>query len=245
MAGIGKLAAAITAAALAGSPVQAENPRDFSGLIESGNPLVSSVIKNTQQSTSHLMQDTGMIVLAQAEIGKKEYVVYVRQVDANGNLTDKTVEVRYTKNERWAIVLPKTTDKLLDGRPLTWNPVEDRVLNREILGKYDKDKQIILAMNSKEDIVWDAVRKLDSIMKKMDEKNVNKTDLYNAYYAIYIFVNGSTTEKNKRNTENMLLETDNYGKSILKMSLQEIEMMRLKARDEAQKQWQSVTRSLG
>lgn len=46
------------------------------------------------------MQDTGTIVLAQAEVGKKEYVVYVRQVDANGNLTDKTIEVRYVKSER-------------------------------------------------------------------------------------------------------------------------------------------------
>lgn len=39
MAGIGKLAATLaTATALAGSPVQAENSRDFSGLIESGYP---------------------------------------------------------------------------------------------------------------------------------------------------------------------------------------------------------------
>lgn len=82
-------------------------------------------------------------------------------------------------------------------------------------------------------------------MKKMDEKNVNKADLYNAYYAIYIFINGSTTEKAKKTTENMLSESDNYAKFILKIPSQEIELMKLKARDEAQKQWRSVTRSLG
>ena len=64
------------------------------------SPALAEVTGKTQERTG--------ILLAQAGAEKQEYVVYVRQVDANGNLTEKTVEVRYTKNERGVIVPPDT-----------------------------------------------------------------------------------------------------------------------------------------
>lgn len=64
------------------------------GVALAGAPNTASA-----QSTQVAEQTQGKveILLAQAGVEKQEFVVYVRQVDANGNLTEKTVEVRYTK----------------------------------------------------------------------------------------------------------------------------------------------------
>ena len=56
------------------------------------SPALAEVTGKTQERTG--------ILLAQANVDKQEYVAYVRQVDTNGNLTEKTVLVKYTKNER-------------------------------------------------------------------------------------------------------------------------------------------------
>lgn len=208
------------------------------GVALAGAPNTASA-----QSTQVAEQTQGKveILLAQAGVEKQEFVVYVRQVDANGNLTEKTVEVRYTKNERGVIVPPDTKwGKLLDGRDSTGDAVRDRATNRQIIGQYDKDKQIVLAMTDKNDIVGDAERKIKEITTKVNNKApITSTDIFNWYYASYIFGQGV------KDAEISKIEFFNKLAKSIWMNSSEMESLKQKAKDEAVKRWQSVTRSLG
>lgn len=78
------------------------------------------------------------------------YVVCIKQLDGTRK------EVRYTKGEGgWIIPPDSNATMLLDGSPLTGNPKLDKAKNISIIGKYDKDKQIVLAMTDPGNIVGD------------------------------------------------------------------------------------------
>ncbi len=205
------------------------------------SPALAEVTGKTQERTG--------ILLAQAGAEKQEYVVYVRQVDTNGNLTDKTVEVKYTKEDGTIIPPLVTNGKLLDWSPASGNINKDERANRKIIGQYDKDKQIVLAAIDKGDILWKANLTLNSFIKKVEKwDQISITDLSEAYTSLFISKNLTESQLTKVNTEKiskMFQSLDAIGEKILKLRTSEIENIKTKSKEEAQRRWQSVTRSLG
>lgn len=167
------------------------------------------------------------------------YVVCIKQLDGTRK------EVRYTKGEGgWIIPPDSNATMLLDGSPLTGNPKLDKARNISIIGKYDKDKQIILAMTDPGGIVRDAERKVSAITEKVRANTaITQQEFFEAYYGVYIFSMGDFNDEKRTQTKNSLDAITTMAKKF-KFSAEEIENMKQKAKEEAQRRWREVTRSL-
>lgn len=230
------LATLSAAAVLSVGGAQAEGFKspDFSGLMESHNPAVEQIIHDTQARMAPLAE-TVLLAQANQETDGKIYTVYVIQVDGSKK------EVRYTKKANGRIIPPETNDgKLLDGSPATDNPKLNIGKNISILAKYDKDTQILASI----DVEWvfneanGYVKKFIALAKEW--KNITQEDLFNALYGIYI-------------TRRLWWDEENYqlnwaitvARVKMKMSEQQISVIREQAEKKAKTVLPVITRAVG
>lgn len=166
------------------------------------------------------------------------YVVCIKQQDGTRK------EVRYTKGEGgWIIPPDSNATMLLDGSPLTGNQKLDKARNISIIGKYDKDKQIVLAMTDPGNIVGDATQKMQNFTNKVTTNSpLTRDDLFGMYYAIVIISNANPSDSDGRTSK--AYEATDVMATRSKFPPKEIENMKQKAKEEAQRRWREVTGSL-
>jgi hypothetical protein len=232
------IASIVTAAALSvwNAPA-AQQETGFSDVVAAGWPSIERVFTDTRTATTGLIQDTQPILLAQAqETDGKVYVAEVIQIDG----TKK--KVQYTKNVRWAIIAPPVVDgKLVDGSKAPENTVEARIAQKDILVKYDRMAQIMLASVSKEDIYWEADKTLKEILAIAEQwKSITKSQLSNWFYSAYIYNISLWNWK----WEGSIAWLESIAKIKMKMSDTEVNQMKQEARLKAINVWKSVTWAL-
>lgn len=222
------IAALVTAAALSSWGAEAtESQTGLSDVVAAGWPAVEQVFTDTRRATNWL-------IIAQAqETDGKVYVAEVIQVDG----TKKRIQ--YTKNTRWAIIAPPVVDgKLIDGSKAPDNAVDARIAQKDILVKYDKVAQIMLASVSKEDIYWEADKTLKEILSIAEQwKSITKVQLSNWFYSAYIYNISLWNWK----WEGSIAWLESIAKIKMKMSDIEVNQMKQEARLKAINVWKSVT----
>lgn len=109
--------------------------------------------------------------------------------------------------------------------------------------RYKEDKQFVLAMSDPRDIVGDAKQKMQNFTNKVtSNETLTKDELFGMYYAIVIFSNANPNDSDGR-TRKAFEATDVMAKRS-KLPPQEIDDMKQRAKEEAQRRWREVTRSL-
>lgn len=237
MAGLSNAFATLaTAAVLATGTANATDNHKFSDVVAAGWPQVEAVVANTAHSVHILARDTQPTLLAQAsqETDGKTYTAEVVQVDG----TKKTVQ--YFRDKEWAIIPPSVTDgKLVDGSNAPDHPLRAKSAQVKILAKYDRWSLLALAMVWSQDIITDARKDINVIMRLMEQwKQVSLEQIQKSLFGIYILKLSWSDITERMKT--MELITVNQ----LRINQSELSKMKQEAESRAINVWKSTTGSM-
>ena len=174
------------------------------------------------------------MVLAQSntqETDGKIYTAEVIQIDGSKKV------VTYYRNIRWAIIAPPIVDgKLVDGNKAPDNPVEARIAQKDILVKYDKWAQTMLAMVWPKDLITEALRDIDLVSELAKQwKSITKEQIQKRLFGLFIIISSW------RKVDEMMRLTDIIAINQLKISNTELTQMKKDAELRALNIWKSAT----